>query len=222
MKKLMGLTLTLVLPALFVAAMAGAEPATPAVPGGGNPNANSDNAATPAVPGAAMNMPGPGDMQADEAGKFTEANAGLKEEARAKWDAMTPEEKKQFMTDHHKLRKAMFRKKWDKMTPAERGAFMDAHPEMKEKMKARWEAMTPEERQAFLANHPKIEKRWKKQHRESRAEGGADMENRGEKAGEGRKGIDKKGNNGVRDHGQGAGRNGAGQGKGRGKGPGRK
>jgi len=215
MKKLLKLTLALALPALFMASVAGAEAATPAVPGGGNPAANSDNAATPAVPAVHPDMPGTDDMQGDEAGKFADGNPGLRDEAKAKWDGMTPDERKAFLKDHPKVRRAILKKQWDKMSPADRGAFLENHPEMKEKLKARWAAMTPEERQAFLASHPKIEKRWKKAHAKR-----ADA--RGDKPADRGDGVKKNGNNGVRDHGQGEGRNGAGQGKGQGMTHGRK
>lgn len=248
MKKLLTMMRVLALPVLFMASIAGAEPAltapdgtqpaTPAVPGGGNPEANSDNAATPAVPASPIvreDMPGPDDMEPAEAGKFAEGNPGLRDEAKAKWNAMTPEERQQFGKDNPKIRRAMLRKKWDRMTPAERGAFCDANPEMREKVRTRWGAMTPEERQAFLANHPKIEKRWQKRQakgmekrvekREQRRDGGENgekMERADGPDGEKKSGMEKKGNKGVRDHGQGLGRDGAGQGKGKGAGHGRK
>jgi len=247
MKKVISFAVALALPGMLFVAMAmadapastpsGVQPATPAVPGGGNDNAKSDHAATPAVPAqpaVRAEMPGPGDMQPDEVGAFSDKNPVLGGEAKAKWEAMTPDEKKAFIKDHPKLRRMMMKKQWEKMTPAERGAFLDAHPELKEKMKARWEAMTPEERQAFLASHPKIEKRWKKQHAQGHPR---DMKDRDMKGGDDMKGDDDKGgkmdnhpggrpagagDNGVRDHGQGMGRDGAGQGKGQGMGHGRK
>ncbi|MEK7476585.1 MAG: hypothetical protein AAB152_13265 [Candidatus Coatesbacteria bacterium] len=174
--------------AMLAGSLALAAPATPAVPGGGNPNTDNTHAATPAVPAV-------DDMDDRDAGDLLGQDPALRDEAKAKWDAMTPEQREQFLKDHPRLAKRMLKRTWDKMTPAERSQFIRNHPELRERLMARWQGMTPEERKAFLDKHPRIAKRAAHRMRTER----------GERPG-------KHGDKGVRDHGAGEGRNGVGQG----------
>jgi predicted Fe-S protein YdhL (DUF1289 family) len=184
--------LTAVLPA-FALADDPAPPATtpagtqPAVPGGGNPNANSTNAATPAVPGHPGDEATAEQLDDQSRGDLAARHPELSAEAKAKWEAMTPDERKAFLKEHPRMRRAMLAKKWEGMSPEERGSFCANHPELRERVRERWQALSPDERRQFVRNHPRLARslsRGRRTHHD----------------------------NGVRDHGAGEGRDGVGQG----------
>ena len=159
----------------------------PAVPGGGNPNAVAPNAATPAVPGHPGDEASADDLDDQARGDMGARHPELNTEAKAKWEAMTPDEQKAFLKEHPRMRRAMFAKKWEGMTPVERGSFLANHPGLREQLRASWQAMSPAERQQFIQRHPRMAKR----------------------IGHARRAHH---DNGVRDHGKGEGRGGVGQG----------
>jgi predicted Fe-S protein YdhL (DUF1289 family) len=188
--------------AVFAGSLALAAPATPAVPGGGNPNTDNPKAATPAVPGggnthAAVQAEAPAvdDMDDRDAGDLIGQEPALRDEAKAKWDAMTPDQREQFLKDHPRLARRMLKRTWDQMSPAERTQFVRNHPELRERLIERWQAMTPEQRRAFCDRHPRVVKRAAHRMRQERRERPGNH-----------------GDNGVRDHGAGEGRGGVGQG----------
>jgi len=166
----------------------------PAVPGGGNPHAKSDNAATPADPGRAPDI---GDFNDSEAGNFADSNApDLKGEAGERWGQMSPEERGRVAEGNPRLKRCVG-KTWQGMSPPERGAFMRTHPGLRERLRERWAAMKDEDRGTFLRRHPAIRKRC------GCGGGGQEMQ---------KAGRPRPGNQGVRDHGRGQGRDGVGQG----------
>lgn len=185
----------LIAPLLLVAmaATADAPPATtpagtqPATPGGGNPNAVSTHAATPATP--AEHDLDVNHLDDASANDIAEQDNDLKAAAKAKWEAMTPDERKAWAKAHPRLARAIGKAKWEAMTPAERADFLRTHPEIRERLIARWRAMTPEQRQEFLKKHPQVRRQMAA-----------------------RRLTHREGDNGVRDHGVGEGRNGVGQG----------
>jgi len=211
---LIGLAVPMLLGSMVLAA-----PATPAVPGGGNPHNDNPNAATPAVPGggnlhndnpnaatpaAPANEPGPDDMDDRDAGDFVGQHPDLRDDARARWEAMTPEQREQFLRDHPGLARRMLRRTWDRLTPAERAQFIRNHPELRDRLVARWRSMTPDERRAFCQRHPRLVRRaTHRMRREGRA---------GQEPGARQDRNRDRGNQGVRDHGAGQGRGGVGQG----------
>jgi hypothetical protein len=209
--------------------------ATPAEPGGGNENAKSDNAATPATPAKLANgwqgqptVPASrargAEPRANEAGfadmddgarnAFCEGHQDLQEEARRNWDEMTAQQREEFRRAHPRLARRMFQRRWSEMTPEMRGAFLEAHPVIRERLAERWEAMSSGQRRDFCRNHPRMTARMR-----ARLRSGGNQGVRDHGAGRGRDGVGqggerRGGNQGVRDHGAGQGRGGAGQGGG--------
>jgi hypothetical protein len=180
----------------------------PALPGGGNEHASSDNAATPADPGRA---PDTGDFNDSEAGSFTDSHApDVKGEAGERWGQMSPEERNKACAGNPRLRNCA-RKRWQDMKPAERGAFIRSHPGLRERLRERWASIKDDDRGTFLRRHPAIRKRC------GCGGGGPAMRKPGASPGPDNQGVrpqHEKGNNGVRDHGRGRGRDGVGQGAG--------
>jgi len=165
----------------------------PAVPGGGNPNARSENAATPADPGRAPDI---GDFNDSECGNFAESHApDIRGEAGERWGQMGPADRERLAAENPRLKRCVG-KAWQEMTPPERGAFMRAHPGLRERLRERWAAMKEGDRGTFLQRHPAIRKR-------CGCGGGQAMQ---------KPDRPRPGNKGVRDHGKGQGRDGVGQG----------
>ncbi len=183
MKHLM--TLSLLALVLVIRPSAVRAEATPAVPGGGNPHNDNPNAATPAVPADGADVE---HMDDRDAGDLLEAHPDLRDQAKARWDAMTPEERQAFLRDHPKLGRRMLKRKWDEMSPRDRAQFCRTHPELRERLADRWRSMTPEQRQVFIAHHPRVARAVRRHERREHRD------------------------NGVRDHGAGEGRDGHGQG----------
>lgn len=192
------LCLALAAPLAVAAAVAhaeGAPPATtpagtqPATPGGGNPNANSENAATPAVPPSHEHDLDVDHLDDATANDLSARHPEVGQEAKARWEAMTPDERKAWCQAHPRLARAIVKLRWEEMTPPERADFCRTHPEVRRRIIERWQGMTPAQRQEFLRRHPQVRRRMAAR-RLSR----------------------ERSNNGVRDHGAGEGRNGVGQG----------
>lgn len=93
---------------------------------------------------------------------------------KAKWEAMSPDEKKAFHESRHKKRtdrRDKMKEKWESASPEERAKMKEAHKERRaerrEKMKEKWESASPEEREKM--------KKHREHHKEMRQERRAKM-----------------------------------------------
>ena len=108
------------------------------------------------------------EMNASEMADFADSAKEIREQARARWEKATREEKQEFLDRNPKLRKRVMEQTWESLGPKERAAFLQDHPVLRERLRARWRTMNAEQRQAFLNEHPKLQKKLMK--REKRLE----------------------------------------------------
>ena len=101
------------------------------------------------------------EMRAKWKAMTPEQREAKRAEMKAKFEAMTPEQKEQFKKDHprfggrHDGKGGEMRAKWKAMTPEQREA-------KRAEMKAKWDAMTPEQKEQFKKDHPKANHRFYK------------------------------------------------------------
>lgn len=146
----------------------------PAVPGGGNPHAVSDKAATPAVPGGKHDKQ-PDDkwdrrkiarlprwqvtfdtLDHEERQAFCRQNKDLRKRAGKIWGKLTPEQKRAFRHAHPGVKRNVAAMGWKKLSPAERGTFLVYHPELAFKLHQRWNRQPPRQREKFCHGHPRL------------------------------------------------------------------
>lgn len=178
-------SLLLLVAPLLMSGLAVASPATPAVPGGGNPQGNNPHSASPAIPGGRTDqgagglrrddtqgssgshgrentMPSNGDvrmLEARETGDLLEMHPDVRNQVRGRWQAFRPEDRAAFLRVHPAWHLSMFGFSWERLTVEQRGEFVAFYPEMFPILQMRWDGMTVRQRSKFYGWHPGMDDR---------------------------------------------------------------